>query len=319
MSTYQLGKNSEFIIGDYNLAKPWASFFPGIAGLYGIPLWVFYVNRGQGIASFGIRTKDEAIMEFLPANKAYQLTATQGFRTFVKIKNKSKTIFYEPFVPAQNALNPRLKNKMFIRPFDLKIVEENPEAGLSIEVSYFSLPHCPYAALVREVTLKNISKKPLDLEFLDGLPILVPYGVNNWFLKEMSRTIEAWMSVENINKGMALYRLTTDPRDSAQVAFVKGAHFYLRVGKDEGPSSAKLIVDPNAVFGQISDLTLPVEFFKDRPFVYPSKQVAKNKMPCAFSFEKIKLAAGDGKFACGEAQRLDVIDVEYACVESHAA
>jgi hypothetical protein len=293
--TYHLGKKSEFTIGDYNLAKPWASFFPGIAGLFGIPLWVFYVNRGQCIASVGICTKDEAIMEFLPANKAYQLTATHGFRTFIKVKSKFKAFTYEPFVPAQNALNPRLKNKMLIRPFDLKIVEENPDAGLAVEVSYFSLPNSPYAALVRQVTIKNISKKILDLEFLDGLALFLPYGVNNWFLKEMGRTIEAWMNAENVKEGIQLYRLTTDPRDSAQVAFVKGAHFYLGFAEGKEPSVTKVIVDPQAIFGQISDLTFPLEFFKAGPFVYPSQQVAKNKTPCAFSFERLKLSPGGQK------------------------
>ena len=59
---YYLNRNGEFVIENYHLAKPFSSFFPGIAGLWGIPAWVFYVNRGQGIASFGIRDKDHPIM-----------------------------------------------------------------------------------------------------------------------------------------------------------------------------------------------------------------------------------------------------------------
>ncbi|MDD5574349.1 MAG: hypothetical protein PHH75_04145, partial [Candidatus Omnitrophica bacterium] len=95
--SYRFQKTGDFIIEDYNRAKPWSSFFPGIAGLYGIPMWVFYVNRGQCIASAGIRSKDEAMLEFLPANKAYQLTPTQGFRTFVKLRRGKACSFYEPF------------------------------------------------------------------------------------------------------------------------------------------------------------------------------------------------------------------------------
>ncbi|MDP2938103.1 MAG: hypothetical protein Q8N72_02515, partial [Candidatus Omnitrophota bacterium] len=67
---YLNGKFKEFVIENYNLAKPFANFFPGIAGRYGIPMWVFYVNRGQAIASFGIKDKDHAILEFFPANKS---------------------------------------------------------------------------------------------------------------------------------------------------------------------------------------------------------------------------------------------------------
>ncbi len=68
---YYLNKKNEFVIENYNYAKPFANFFPGIAGKYGIPMWVFYVNRGQCISSFGIKDKDQAILEFFPANKSW--------------------------------------------------------------------------------------------------------------------------------------------------------------------------------------------------------------------------------------------------------
>ena len=81
---YKLYSDGRFVIRDYNRKKPFSNFLPGIAGLYGIPMWVFYVNRGQGIASFGTKNKDNAILEFFPANKAYQNVTTLGFRTFLK-------------------------------------------------------------------------------------------------------------------------------------------------------------------------------------------------------------------------------------------
>ena len=90
-------KNDEFIIKDYNNAKPFASFFPAIAGLWGKPMWVFYINRAQAIACMGTKDKDSAMVEFQAANKAYRSTSLQGFRTFIKIQGK----FYEPF---QNAV-----------------------------------------------------------------------------------------------------------------------------------------------------------------------------------------------------------------------
>lgn len=53
-------------------------------GLWGVPMWAFYINRGQGITSFGIQNKDGGIAKFLTAEKAYQETAFTGFRTFLK-------------------------------------------------------------------------------------------------------------------------------------------------------------------------------------------------------------------------------------------
>jgi hypothetical protein len=86
-------EDHKFVIEDYNNFKPFASFLPSIAGFWGKPLWVFYVNRAQAISSFGSKDKNGAILEFVAANKAWRLTSLQGFRTFLKIDNN----FYEPF------------------------------------------------------------------------------------------------------------------------------------------------------------------------------------------------------------------------------
>ncbi len=74
MSNYKL-EGEQFHIKDYEKLPAFSSFLPGLAGVQGIPLWVFYTNRGQGINSFGIHHKGNAIMEFNPANTAYENTA----------------------------------------------------------------------------------------------------------------------------------------------------------------------------------------------------------------------------------------------------
>ena len=45
------------IIKNYDSQPAFADFLPGIAGENGIPAWCFFVNRGQGVASFGTRDK----------------------------------------------------------------------------------------------------------------------------------------------------------------------------------------------------------------------------------------------------------------------
>lgn len=52
-SSYYINDKDEFIIEDYNHKKPFSSFLPAVAGLYGKPMWAYYVNRGQCMATFG--------------------------------------------------------------------------------------------------------------------------------------------------------------------------------------------------------------------------------------------------------------------------
>lgn len=91
----EFDEQGRFVITDYAHTPAFASFLPGIAGPMGIPMWVFYVNRGQGIASFGVESKNTPIMEYQPANKAYQQVSYLGFRTFLKLDG----IYHEPFGP----------------------------------------------------------------------------------------------------------------------------------------------------------------------------------------------------------------------------
>ncbi|MBM3243584.1 MAG: hypothetical protein FJZ12_01950, partial [Candidatus Omnitrophica bacterium] len=214
---YYLDKEGAFVIENYNFSKPFSSFFPGIAGKYGIPMWTFYVNRGQCISSFGIKDKDHAILEYFPANKAWQLAATYGFRTFLKIGVGKKTAFYEPFHNGFANLGYDISNKISILPCQLSLEEENKSLNIAVTVKYFNIPNDNYAGLARIVTVRSLKGPDRKIEVIDGLPQIVPYGTNNFCLKEMSRTIEAWMGVENLKKGVPFYRLTVDPADRPEV------------------------------------------------------------------------------------------------------
>ncbi|MDD5166672.1 MAG: cellobiose phosphorylase [Candidatus Omnitrophica bacterium] len=293
---YRLEPNGEFALENYNLSKPFANFFPGIAGKYGIPMWVFYVNRGQAIASFGTKDKDHSILEFFPANKSWQLASLQGFRTFIKISRGKKKLFYEPFHNGFTNLGFKLSNKMLISPWGLRLEENNLSLGIKVKVEYFTIPNDSYAALVRIVTIENSSNKPQEIELADGLPQIVPFGTSNLFLKKLSRTIEAWMNVENLDKGVPFYKLDVDPTDRPEVIHIKEGNFYLSFHFDnEKPKIIKPVVDPQHIFGEVTDFSCPMNFLAAKTLAYPAQQVIKSKTPSAFSLLKLKLKPREEK------------------------
>ena len=171
MSEYYF-KDNEFIIENYDKQKTFSSFLPGLAGKRGIPLWAFYVNRGQGIASFGIENKDRGILEFSPAVKAYQMVGIDGFRTFIKKDGVVTEIFGEN--------NCNVNRKMRIKRSEFSIEELNHDLGLKVTVTYFGMPNTTYAALSRIVTIENLSDQAVQLELMDGLSQLLPTGVNQF-------------------------------------------------------------------------------------------------------------------------------------------
>jgi hypothetical protein len=283
MPTYHLKKDGRFVIKDYNQASPFSNFLPGIAGNFGIPLWVFYLNRGQAISSFGLKDKDGAIGEFYPANKAYSLTPYFGFRTFIKDK---KDNFYEPFSIEKKSL--KVSQSMAISSGCLELTDKNPKLGLQTDLKYFTLPNQAAGTLARKVTFKNLSKKAFDLEVLDGLARVIPYGASNGMLKDMSRTLEAWMH-SYLQKNYSLFRLIVDPADVSQTTYIKGANFNYSFFKADGKiTNPSLIVDPEKIFGDNLSYSRPDNFLT-KSFSPQGKQVTSGKTPAAFSYLKIKI------------------------------
>ncbi|MDD5747213.1 MAG: hypothetical protein PHO30_08130, partial [Candidatus Omnitrophica bacterium] len=288
--SYYLAENGKFIIENYDLAKPFASFFPGIAGLFGIPMWVFYVNRGQGIVSFGTQDKKNSILEFFPANRAWEVASSRGFRTFVKINGRE---VYEPF--QNNAVNAGkdLQRLMSIGTDDFSVSESNRTLGLQFNARYFTLANEPLACLIRILTIKNTSKTKKTFEVIDGLPQVVPFGLSDRFIKELGRTMEAWMQVEFHTKfKVPCYKLSVDPTDRPQVFYIKGGNFYYSWSNlDTAKKKNSFIVDPEIVFGPVRDFSFP-QAFGESGFKLPKTQITRSKTPSAFSHVTITLEPG---------------------------
>ena len=277
---YYISKNDEFVIENYNSSPTFSSFFPGIAGIFGIPMWVFYANRGQCMTSFGVQDKDGSIMEFQPANKAYKYVTLNGFRTFLKIDGK----FYEPFSERSDNID-----VMRITPHDLTIVEENKNLKVRIEVNYFTVPNESFPALARTVKVINTSNKKRKMEIVDGMPTLIPCGFPNALLKNMSQTTEAWSIVENLENNAPFVRLKVVPYDAPEIKLSERGNFYMSfVSNGKERSSADIIIRRKEVFGEVASLEYPGNFINGK-FKVSKVQMKENFIPCAFSYKKLEL------------------------------
>jgi len=279
----------EFIIEDYNNAKAFASFLPAIAGLWGKPLWVYYVNRGQAISNFGVRDKDGAMMEFVAANKAWRQTALQGFRTFYKTEG----CLFEPFRNTPARKNKTVKQTMYIKSHSVRLLELNEESGIETEALFCTLPNENFPALLRRLSVKNVSSKPKKIECIDGLPMLTPWGTRNWMLKNLSRLAEGWFAGVGFSpKGVPYYKLPVEALDRPEIVPVHGAHFYFGCVKG-GSSVPKYCIDPDSVFGRQMDFDFPAAFIERDSFEVNAKICGKNKTPSAMGYLSFELPAGE--------------------------
>jgi len=278
-----------FCIRNFSRAKPFSSFLPGIAGLNGIPMWVFYTNRGQCISSFGTESKDGAIFEFQSANRAYNLASSRGFRTFINWKRKGNSGFKEFFS------NDQTETVMKIRPYELEIEENDPVSGFSMNIVYFTVPGQPCAMFARIATLRNNGKDPAEIELLDGLPNIVCFGMLENFLKNMSRTIEAWSHVDNLDKNAPFFHIEAMNDDKPDVIRIEKGNFFLSFMEDKGKvKSCQTVINPQSVFGMNTDFIYP-EIFAGGGTLSSDPLAFENRTPCAMGYSKFNLGPGSSQ------------------------
>ena len=302
-----------FVLEDYDAKPPFSDFLPGLVGIYGKPLYAFYTNRGQGIASFGVESKDYPIMEFQSANKAYQNTALVGFRTFLHGKRGTQEFLIEPFgtlttrfpnVMSDYAFTAGTlgasfflpKRTMYIGRNEMQIREVDSAYNIETNVTYFVLPEEDFGAFVRRTTITNTARKgePLVLSALDGLARMEPAGGKlEGFLKEMGKTLEGFMNVYSPYKNsitMPFYRVSSQPSDTELNTAQMAGHYCLAM--IEGDPESKLlpiIYDPSKIFGDDTSLIRPVNLFsRTVSDIIAEPQYGAAKTPSAFAAGRSK-------------------------------
>ncbi|RLB55375.1 MAG: hypothetical protein DRI90_19505, partial [Deltaproteobacteria bacterium] len=282
---YRLDADNRFVVEDYNWATPFANFFPGIAGLWGIPLWIYTVSRHQAVCSLGVRDKDHQILEFQSFNRACQAVRHEGFRTFLRLDSGP---VLEPFLRSEREA---VSQRLILSAGELELHEEDRDAGLAIQVVYHPLVNLPVAGLARRLTIRNQGAAPRRLECLDGVARLLPYGVNQDHVKFTARHIEAMMGVR-FHAGVPLFRLKQSAADDERIAKLSGGNFYLAL-QDDLLGKDQLVVDPEVLFGDPFQHLHPWSFARaGLAGVLSAEQQLDNRTPCAFAAFETTLEPG---------------------------
>lgn len=273
-----IDENGFYVINDYDRKTPFSSFLSAVSGVEGIPIWSFYVNRGQALSGLGIGDKNNSIMEFFPANEAYKRVYTNGFRTFIKFKNKENLV-YEPFY-ISNSEN--INRKIRIKNNEIILEEVNKDLEIKTRISYFSVPNENFGALARKVEVINIGESKIDIELIDGVPTILPYGTDYYGLKNMSNTLSSYMEAIVCDKNIANYKVRSSTTDSTQVENVSNEYVYIAF--DKNYDNLDVIVEADKIFGYDTTLTSPIRFLENSiSEIAKVSKKSNNKIPAAFS------------------------------------
>jgi len=275
-------ENDKFVIRNFDRQRSFFSFLPGVAGKDGIPLWAFYTNRGQGIAGFGVCDKATPITAFNSACIAEADVVLNSFRTYIKIDGKTIPCF-EP----SNVCD----RTMEIRMHDFSVIERNEELGYELTVNYFGLPGDSYPALMRKVTFTNLSGKDIDLQIMDGLPYIFPYGLTTGEFKDTVNLRRSWSEVINLKNKIPYFKLRCTTNDTSETQDIYEGNFYLSFIDDKKPLD--VVVDTGVIFDYDSSLQVPFGFMKkDVAELLATEQTIENRILAAFSLAERRVNSG---------------------------
>jgi len=193
---------------------------------------------------------------------------------------------------------------MSITPYDLTIYEKNKTLHMACKVNYFTLPNEPIGALIRVLTIKNLGDKKVDMEVVDGIPQFLPYELTNEVMKNMSRTIEAWYRIDNLENNAPFYRLYTTFQDVTEVKVIKEGHFYFSFEEDN--KLLPVIVDTTLIFYPADDFSYPFNFVKG-DFKVESVFYG-NRTPSAFSYSPVSILPNEEKMIISIMGRADSVE-----------
>lgn len=270
-----------FVLRDYNRKPPFSGLLPGVAGPHGVPLWCFYVSRGQGVASFGAEERDGAMMEYVPAAAAYEDTARKGFRTFISCGGHR----FEPFLPEDESQRQELR----ISRAALELRALHAPSGVEVRVEYRILPGEDIGALMRRVTVINAGGSAISLRLADGMARVIPAGIRNGEFREMSNLLKSYFDARVHESGAALFSSRSTTENTARVGEISRRHFYFA---SSGGRALKLVCDPARIFGPDTGLGRSGRFYEAGFDMGNLPSEACDVIPCAMVLGEFALAPG---------------------------
>ena len=173
--------------------------------------WMFISSCGA--LSAGRCDSDHVLFPYYSADRISDLRHCTGSLTLIRVVAEGKNLIWEPF-----ADNPQssVQRNIYKNSLGNKIVFEEVHQSLGIQFRYsWSFSH--QFGFVRHCELVNVGTTTLQLEVLDGIQNIMPFGIGENFQQRFSNLGDAYKKNELVDHSViALYYLSSIPSDRAE-------------------------------------------------------------------------------------------------------
>lgn len=175
--------------------------------------WLFISSTG-GLTA-GRKNANTSLFPYYTDDKLTDSFDTTGCKSIFRVKKDNKTFVWEPFSNRYNGLY-EIRRNLYKNVIGNKIIFEEINNDLNTSFRY-SWQFSEKYGFVRKASLLNIDNNSIEVEFLDGIQNILPYGVDSGLQNERSNLVNAYKKSElESDSGLGLFMLSSIIVDKAE-------------------------------------------------------------------------------------------------------
>ncbi|XWN35989.1 MAG: hypothetical protein ROO71_08490 [Balneola sp.] len=208
ISLESISNEEWFKLSDYDSMRP---FFMSIVS--NSNHWMFISSNGG--LSAGRKNSDYALFPYYTDDKITESEHTTGSKTIFQVKSEGKTEIWEPF-SRRNESKYNINRNLYKNRFGNKIMFEEINHDLNLTFRY-QWNSSNLHGFVKKSLLINTGIGQTEVNVLDGIQNIMPYGVGSDLQVRSSNLVDAYKRNELIKKtGLGIYALSAIIVDKAE-------------------------------------------------------------------------------------------------------
>ena len=175
--------------------------------------WMFISSNGG--LSAGRTNSNNALFPYYTDDKITESIDNTGSKTLLLATKEGRSYLWEPFAERQSGLY-AIERNLYKNAYGNKVIFEEINKDLNLCFSY-EWNSSNQFGFIRNVKLTNTSSETTQVELIDGLQNILPYGVGEDLQKASSNLVDAYKKSELHTKfGIGVYSLSAIIVDRAE-------------------------------------------------------------------------------------------------------
>lgn len=207
-SYVSIGNEKFYCISNYDLMEP---FFMSIVS--DSDHWLFISSKG-GLTA-GRKDCNNALFPYYAEDKIHDNSHNTGSRTLVRVAGAGKRFIWEPFSIYCGGLYDIQRN-LYKNIYGNKLVFEEINRDLCLTFRYNWMTSDKFG-FIKHAEIMNTGAEGVEVELLDGMENILPWGVMEFFQNYYSCLGDAYKQNEcDAETGLGIFAYSSIPGDSAE-------------------------------------------------------------------------------------------------------